>query len=450
MSLLIKNTTNSSISSSTAINSAVNTSSVSESELKSMQEQYNEFAKMNLQTKLENAEKNLHQSTINEYKAMIAEMNSLKEKIDVAEAELGNYNANNAFMEGSIATSSGNNTYDNGITSPSQSSAPDTISKEFMTALLMNGHGNDVTIKDENGNIIDHYSSDEISLEQGDRVRMNDIVQYGGVSYVARKDPKTGKIYGERLMDYNDINSVNVNDNGTKTTMTVNRVNQIDNNGSLSYDIIVNYVQKEEHDSNYNYENDEPSYIPPSEPVVTYQDYSLYNYLFGIDSVKISYNTISNTGCFVSNSINIGDISQKHNIELVASDYMPEYTSIEYYIIDGNNTIPILNNNISYIEHELLFPNLPTRFNIKDNVYTIYKNFESTNLKLNDVDFTNKNITYTISYEPIKEEYIPENSNIKVKIILRQYRDDCGAPYINSITLSKIGAGQLWQDISQM
>lgn len=446
MSLLIKKTASSSISSSAATNSTANTSSVSESELKSMQEQYNEFAKMNLQTKLENAEKNLHQSTINEYKAMIAEMNALKEKIDVAEAESGNYNANNAFMEGSIATSSGNNTYDNGITSPSQSSAPDTISKEFMTALLMNGHGNDVTIKDEDGNIINHYSSDKISLEQGDRVRANDIVQYGGVSYVARKDPKTGKIYGERLMDYNDTNNINVNNNGTKTTMTVNRVNQIDNDGNLSYDIIVSYIQEDNDNNDY---NDEPSYIPPSEPVITYQDYSLYNYLFGIDSIKVSYNTISNIGCFVSNSIDIGDISQKHNIELTASDYMPEYTSIEYYIIDGNNTVPILNNNINYIEHELLFPNLSTRFSIKDNVYTIYKNFESTNLKLNDIDFTNKNIKYTISYEPIKEEYIPENSNIKVKVILRQYRDDCGAPYINSITLSKIGAGQLWQDISQ-
>lgn len=446
MSLLIKKTTSSNVNSSAATSGTTSTSSVSESELKSMQEQYNEFAKMNLQTKLENAEKNLHQSTINEYKAMIAEMNALKEKIDVAEAESGNYNANNAFMEGSIATSSGNNTYDNGITSPSQSSAPDTISKEFMTVLLMNGHGNDVTIKDEDGNIINHYSSDKISLEQGDRVRANDIVQYGGVSYVARKDPKTGKIYGERLMDYNDTNSVNVNSNGTKTTMIVNRVNQIDNDGNLSYDIIVNYTQEDNDNNDY---NDEPSYIPPSEPVITYQDYSLYNYLFGIDSIKVSYNTLSNIGCFVSNSINIGDISQKHNIELTASDYMPEYTSIEYYIIDGNNTIPILNNNINYIEHELLFPNLSTRFSIKDNVYTIYKNFESTNLKLNDIDFTNKNIKYTISYEPIKEEYIPENSNIKVKVILRQYRDDCGAPYINSITLSKIGAGQLWQDISQ-
>ena len=150
----------------------------------------------------------------------------------------------------------------------------------------------------------------------------------------------------------------------------------------------------------------------------------------------------------MSNIINIGEITDASKVILNASDYMPEYTSIEYYIIDGNKTMPILNSNVSYIEKELLFPNLPTRFDIKNNVYTIYKNYEATNLKLSDLDFSNKNIKYTISYEPVKTDYIPENSNIKVKAILRQYRDDSGAPYIKSISLIKSGGGELWEDIS--
>ena len=442
----------SSSSSKSSSSSSKSSSSVSDAELKQMQEQYNEFAGMNLQSKLESAEeRRLTNSTKNEYKSMIAEMNSLKEKIDQAEAERGDYNASNAFMEGSIASSSGNRTYDKGVTSPSQSSAPDTISKEFMSALLMNGHGNDVTVKDENGNVINKYSSSKMNLDQGDRLKQNDIVQYGGVSYVARKDPKTGEIYGERLMDYNDTNSVNVVQNGSKSTRTVTKVKQHqDANGKLSYEIIVENAYDYSDDNNYSYDDSDYDYTPdpPPPPVITYIDYKLYNYCFGIDSIKISYNTISNIGCFVSNIINIGEITDDSKIILNASDYMPEYTSIEYYIIDGNKTVPILNSNVSYIEKELLFPNLSTRFDIKDNVYTIYKNYEATNLKLSDLDFSDKNIKYTISYEPVKIDYIPENSSIKVKAILRQYRDDSGAPYIKSISLIKSGGGELWEDIS--
>lgn len=442
----------SSSSSSSKASSSSKSSSVSDSELKAMQEQYNEFSKMNLQDKLDSAkERGLIKSTQNEYQAMIAEMNSLKEKIDQAEAENGDYNASNAFMEGSIAYSTGNHTYDRGVTSPSQSSAPDTISKEFMTALLMNGHGNDVTVKDENGNVINKYSSSKINPDKGDRVGVNDIVQYGGVSYVARRDPKTGEIYGERLMDYNDTNTINTVENGSKSSRTVTRVNQkMDADGNLSYDIIVSGGYSDD-DDDYSYSyDDDYNYTPdpPSPPVIIYTDYKLYNYCFGIDSIKVSYNSISNIGCFVSNIINIGDISKDTKITLVASDYMPEYTSIEYYIIDGNKTIPILNNNINFIEKELLFPNLPTRFEVKDNIYTIYKNFESTNLKLSEIDFSDKNNRYTISYEPVKEDYIPEHSEIKVKAILRQYREDCGAPYIKTISLIKSGGEELWADIS--
>ena len=449
-----KNSSGSSSSSKSSSSSSKSSSSVSDAELKQMQEQYNEFAGMNLQSKLESAEeRRLTNSTKNEYKSMIAEMNSLKDKIDQAEAERGDYNASNAFMEGSIASSSGNRTYDKGVTSPSQSSAPDTISKEFMSALLMNGHGNDVTVKDENGNVINKYSSDKMNLDKGDRLRQNDIVQYGGVSYVARKDPKTGEIYGERLMDYNDTNSVNIVQNGSKSTRTVTKVKQHqDANGKLSYEIIVEnaYDSYDDSDNSYDYDDSGYDYTPdpPSPPVITYTDYKLYNYCFGIDSIKISYNTISNIGCFVSNIINIGEITDASKVILNASDYMPEYTSIEYYIIDGNKTIPILNSNVSYIEKELLFPNLPTRFDIKNNVYTIYKNYEATNLKLSDLDFSDKNVKYTISYEPVKTDYIPENSSIKVKAILRQYRDDSGAPYIKSISLIKSGGGELWEDIS--
>lgn len=416
---------------------------------KAEQDELNQLTSMNLDSKLEAAEDHdAHPIVTNEYKQLIARRNQLEAKGGTASTN----NTSNAFMDGSIATSSGNNKYDKAKTSPGQQTAPDHISKEFGTALAASGAGNTVDVVDENGKKIASYNtSKDFNIKKGDSIKSGDIVQYGGVSYVYNS--RTGQF--DRLMDYKDTNTITTK-NGKNEVLYSEQYE--DSNGNLRYRIVVKNKERPTITTTTTTSTSTststyiPSYDPPSPqpPAIQYKTIKRYTYGFGIDALKISYNKISDTACFVSDKIFIGDINDSNYISIDANDYHPEYTSIEYYIIDGSKTVPILNRNVTYIEHELLFPNMSTRFDIADNTYTIYKNFQIANLKLEEIDFTDKNIKYTISYKPVITQYKPENKYISIKAILRKYQDDTSSPYIKYINVVKTGGGLLWQDISQI
>jgi len=443
-----KNTTTSATK-TTASNKNSNSSKFSQSSglTKAEQDELNQLTSMNLDSKLEAAQDhNAYHTVTNQYKELIARRNQLEAKGGIASTNT----TANSFMDGSIATSSGNNKYDKAKTSPGQQTAPDHISKEFGTSLAASGAGNTVDVVDENGKKIASYNTSKyFNIKKGDQIKSGDIVQYGGVSYVYNS--KTGQF--DRLMDYKDTNTITTK-NGKDEVLYSEQYE--DANGNLRYRIVVK-SRKQQTTTSTDTSSYIPSYTPnpdppaPKPPAIQYKDIKRYTYGFGIDSLKISYNKITDTACFVSDKIFIGDINDSNYISIDANDYHPEYTSIEYYIIDGSKTVPILNRNTTYIEHELLFPNMSTRFSIADNsAYTIYKNFQITNLKLDEIDFTDKNIKYTISYKPVVTQYKPENKYISIKVILRKYQDDVSSPYIKYINVVKTGGGLLWQDISQI
>ena len=389
--------------------------------------------------------------------AMASGSRNLKEEIEDAGGDVFSYDedTSNMFTSGSTTAGKGNTIY-SGQSTPTQQNAPSRIDKGLVNALLANGNGNKLDIVDSNGNVINSYNTNGIDLSKGESAKPGDIVVYGGVSYIVKQDGSA-----DRLIDYNnssnriDIYSGNsyryASDKGT-----IDYVEQIlQPNGEYKYIVhLVGEGSYETNDDSYNdgYSGSSSSggsYRPkPEPPPIVYKDITLYSYQFGIDGISMSYQTVSNKAAFVSDYIDIGTIHDINTISLEASEYVPEHTSIEYYIIDGNKTIPIINRSINYIEEELLFPNIPTRFPIKNNSYVIKKNFEEINIDINDIDFSNKNDIYTISYAPAIESYKPESQKLKVKAILRRYLDDISAPYIHSIKLIKSGGGLIWEDTS--
>lgn len=415
--------------------------------------------------------------------ALATEYNKIRNELEDMGEHTFTYDddTSNMFTEGSTVGDEDYEVY-NGQSTSTQQNAPDSISAAFANALLANGKGNTVDVVDSNGNVINSYNSGSIDLSKGETAKPGDIVNYGGVSYIVQEDGTA-----DRLIDYgNSSNSVDIyvgNYNGNDSKGTITYVEQVlQSNGEYKYVIHIKEEEKyeepeyEEPEDDYVYyepiptpiptpstptpppaptpepepepEPAPPIYVPPEPPPIVYKDITLYSYQFGIDSISVSYKTTTNTAAFVSDYIDIGTIHDINTISLEASEYVPEHTSIEYYIIDGNKTIPIINRNFNYVEEELLFPNLSTRFTIKNNSYVIKKNFKEINVALEDVDFSNKNDIYTISYTPVIESYKPTSQKIKVKAILRRYLNDIAAPYIHSIKLVKSGGGLLWEDIS--
>ena len=171
-----------------------------------------------------------------------------------------------------------------------------------------------------------------------------------------------------------------------------------------------------------------------------------YYYLFGIDNVKLEYVLIDNNSGFISKDIKI-ELKNNEYITLEASDSI-ERGSIEYYIIDGTKTIPILPEDTTEIIDEKIFYKSSTRF-----VYdaskpiTIKKNGAVVKMTLQDaININDPNSLYTVSYTPIISNISELNdTSIKVKAIIRNYDKNFNS-FINKINIKKYGGGKLWID----
>lgn len=158
-----------------------------------------------------------------------------------------------------------------------------------------------------------------------------------------------------------------------------------------------------------------------------------YEYSIGLD-YSFSKATIAENAAFISEKINI-----ESGIKTIfkIKDKTSEYSSIEYYLIDGINTYPILPYETKKIENEKLFSTLSTRFEIDENKEKIIKtNNEITDIMIEDLDYQNTN---TISYYPkdLNTEYYPENKEIQIKAILRLYDTNKSAPEILNIIVEQ-------------
>lgn len=186
--------------------------------------------------------------------------------------------------------------------------------------------------------------------------------------------------------------------------------------------------------SNLSYER----YIRPINELSTKENISAekimtrYEYSIGLD---YSFKKAQTAEAAIILSDEIEVEINKQTIFKIA-DKTSDYSSIEYYLIDGVNTYSILPYGIKRIENEKLFQLLPTRFEINANEEQIIKiNGEATTIDITELDYTNIN---TISYSP-KETgiYYPQNNKIQIKAILRSYDISKAPPEILNITIEQ-------------
>lgn len=168
-----------------------------------------------------------------------------------------------------------------------------------------------------------------------------------------------------------------------------------------------------------------------------------YYYLFGVDSIFAQYVTVYEKSGFYSKEVSIGKLNTNEHLTLYAEDSI-ERGSIEYYIINGSETIPILPENQTQVVDEKIFYKSPTRFAVDTKVApVIKKNNEVVNVSLyNAINTSGGN--YTVSYVPVINTIGNLiNDSIKIKVIIRSY-DTNYISFVNNIKIKKYGGNNLW------
>lgn len=170
-----------------------------------------------------------------------------------------------------------------------------------------------------------------------------------------------------------------------------------------------------------------------------------YYYLFGIDNLKIGYSQSYPESCFLSNEIQVGKIAENEYLAIEGVSSI-ERGSVEYYIVDGTNIIPILPEKEKKIVGEKIFHKIPLRFaydSTKD--IKIKQNGNVVSMSIEDAINNNSSDTLTVDYYPAISNIKILNEKIRVKAIIREY-DDSFNTFVSSINIKKYGGGTLWID----
>lgn len=168
------------------------------------------------------------------------------------------------------------------------------------------------------------------------------------------------------------------------------------------------------------------------------QEKDTLEYDFGIDSIEVAEKSFYKTSGFISPEITLNDSC--YHIELDG----PVYSSLEYYIIDGDDTTAILPQKQMKIEDEKLFYQMPTRFTVEDpDSVVIRMNGQMTNygyMDLMDLPRSTDKV-YTISYTPSEtgRTYIPKHKKIRVKVIQRIMETNAQPKPIDQIVIKSYG-----------
>lgn len=176
-------------------------------------------------------------------------------------------------------------------------------------------------------------------------------------------------------------------------------------------------------------------------------DMSYYTYSFGIDKIEIKLVEQETESIFISDVINVGSLKETEFIQLTVKDYCDENCCIEYSILDGDKDVPILPLGLEHVENELIFNELPLRFNMDESTYyVIKKNGLVTEISLDDAK-TQLVDKFTIDYFPAEAyKYTPLNSAIKIKATIRTFGRTAEVPYVETIKVRKYGGNLLWME----
>lgn len=186
------------------------------------------------------------------------------------------------------------------------------------------------------------------------------------------------------------------------------------------------------------------SYYTDTNPVETsYTEKA--RYYFGLKDIKLFNSSKVNNSGIISGYIALSNLSYiiVNSVESGGENY-----STEYYILDGLTEVSILPENQELAIKERLFYNTSLRFPVDSTVATtlyedgveISKNY----LELTYDDYENH--VYALTYKPSGDpyRYIPENTNVRVKIIIRCYNDESVSPNISGIVINKYGGKVEW------
>ena len=175
---------------------------------------------------------------------------------------------------------------------------------------------------------------------------------------------------------------------------------------------------------------------------------SMYNYIFGIDTIDIKLIEQETDSCFISDNINIGELADNEYIQLYVEEILDEDATIEYSILDGDIEIPALPYGCKKIKNERLFSGLDLRFNqpYSEDI-VIKKDGLTTNISLDDAKNQILN-RFSIDYFPGDiYNYKPINTNIKIKATIRSYNKGINNSYLKSIKIRKYGGDTPWTDM---
>lgn len=175
---------------------------------------------------------------------------------------------------------------------------------------------------------------------------------------------------------------------------------------------------------------------------------SMYNYMFGIDSIAIKYIEQEQDSCFISQQININELADKEYIQLHVDEVLDEDTTIEYSILDGDVEIPALPFGSKIIKNERIFNALPLRFNQDYSLaMTIKKDGITTDISLDDAK-TQLLSRFSVDYFPEENyNYTPINSSIRIKAVIRSYKNTTNNSYLKAIKIRKYGGDVPWTDM---
>lgn len=175
---------------------------------------------------------------------------------------------------------------------------------------------------------------------------------------------------------------------------------------------------------------------------------SMYNYMFGIDSIAIKNIEQEQDSCFISQPIDINELGDGEYIQMHVEEVLDEDTTIEYSILDGDVEIPVLPFGSKIIKNEKVFNALPLRFNQDYSLaVTIKKDGITTDISLDDAK-TQLLSRFSVDYFPEENyNYKPINSNIKIKAVIRSYSNATNNSYLKAIKIRKYGGDVLWTDM---
>lgn len=166
------------------------------------------------------------------------------------------------------------------------------------------------------------------------------------------------------------------------------------------------------------------------------KQYKYYTSYFGLNRLDIKYKKFIKTSGCVSDDI---QVYKGIPLKLKLSKIIPDYTSVEFSVIDGEKETPITPCGDNIVTNEKVFFNIRPRMTA-DGTYNYYRNFvKINNFTGTEEDIFDSDVLYTVSYtaDSSYQIYIPQNTTVKLKTVIRIYKDNVISPQIIAPVLTQ-------------